>query len=112
MSTRSKRSKMCGTSSAGMPWPASATQEDIKGFLSDLAVRWRVSVATQEQALNALVFLFREARGQEPGDLSGYDLSRRGHRLPTVLTRQGCGKLFAGRACAARWICSCNGVCS
>jgi hypothetical protein len=27
-----------------------ATEEDIKGFLSDLAVRGRVSVATQKQA--------------------------------------------------------------
>jgi hypothetical protein len=38
-----------------------ATSEDVKGFLSELAVRGRVSVATQRQALNALVFLFREA---------------------------------------------------
>jgi hypothetical protein len=29
----------------------SATDEDIKGFLSELAVRWRVSIATQKQAL-------------------------------------------------------------
>jgi integrase len=68
--------------------------EDIKGFLSELAVRGRVSLATQQQALNALVFLFREALGCEPGDLSGYDLSRRGRRLPSVLTRQECTKLF------------------
>ena len=72
----------------------SATDEDIKGFLSELAVRGRVSVATQKQALNALVFLFREALGSEPGDLAGYELSRRGRRLPSVLTRQECGKLF------------------
>jgi hypothetical protein len=37
----------------------SATDEDIKGFLSELAVRGRVSVATQKHALSALVFLFR-----------------------------------------------------
>ena len=72
----------------------SATDEDIKGFLSELAVRGRVSIATQKQALNALVFLFREALGCEPGDLAGFELSRRGRRLPAVLTRQECGKLF------------------
>ena len=72
----------------------SATDEDLKGFLSELAVRWRVSIATQKQALNALVFLFREALGCEPGDLAGFELSRRGRRLPAVLTRQECGKLF------------------
>ena len=71
-----------------------ATGEDIKGFLSDLAVRGRVSVATQKQALNALVFLYREGLRQDPGDLSGYEVSRRGRRLPTVLTRQECAKLF------------------
>ena len=71
-----------------------ATGEDLKRFLSDLAVRGRVSVATQKQALNALVFLFREALGCDPGDLSGYELARRGRRLPAVLTRQECQKLF------------------
>jgi hypothetical protein len=48
-----------------------ATGEDVKGFLSQLAVRGRVSAATQRQALNGLVFLFREALGRDPGDLSG-----------------------------------------
>jgi integron integrase len=76
----------------------SATDEDIKGFLSELAVRGRVSIATQKQALNALVFLFREALGSEAGDLSGFELSRRGRRLPAVLTRQECGKLFEALA--------------
>jgi integron integrase len=72
----------------------SATDEDLKRFLSDLAVRWRVSVATQRQALNALVFLFREALGRQPGDLSGFEVSRRGRRLPAVLTRAECARLF------------------
>ena len=72
----------------------SATNEDLKGFLTDLAVKWRVSVSTQKQALNALVFLFREALGRDPGDLSGYELSRKGRRTPTVLSRQECHRLF------------------
>jgi len=80
----------------------SATDEDIKGFLSELAVRGRVSIATQNQALNALVFLFREALGCEPGDLTGFELSRRGRRLPAVLTRQECGKLFEALTGTAR----------
>ena len=72
----------------------SATGEDIKAFLSDLAVKGRVAVATQKQALNALVFLFREGLGRDAGDLSGFQLSRRGPRVPTVLTRRECQKLF------------------
>jgi integron integrase len=59
-----------------------------------LAVKGRVSVATQKQALNSMVFLFREALGRDPGDLSGYELSRRGRRPPTVLTRVECDRLF------------------
>ena len=46
-----------------------AGSEDLKAFLSDLAVNGRVSVATQKQALNALIFLFREGLGREAGDL-------------------------------------------
>ena len=71
-----------------------ATDEHIKGFLSDLAVKGRVSAATQKQALNSLIFLFREALGRQPGDLSGYELSRRGRRMPSVLTGSECQRLF------------------
>ena len=40
------------------------------------------------------MFLFREGLGREAGDLSGFQLSRRGPRMPTVLTRQECQRLF------------------
>jgi integron integrase len=76
----------------------SAAGEDLKSFLSDLAVKGRVSVATQKQALNALIFLFREALGREAGDLTGFQLSRRGPRVPTVLTRKECQGLFEAMA--------------
>ena len=72
----------------------SVTGEDLKAFLSHLAVHGRVGVATQKQALNALIFVFREALGREAGDLSGFQLSRRGPRIPTVLSRPECRRLF------------------
>src|SRR5882672_2207218 len=71
-----------------------ATGEDIKAFLSELAVKGRVSRSTQKQALNALVFLFREGLGREAGDLSGFQTSRRGPRVPSVLSRKECQRLF------------------
>ncbi len=40
------------------------------------------------------MFLFREALGRDPGDLSGYEVSRRGARVPTVLSRPECQRLF------------------
>ena len=70
------------------------TGEDLKAFLSDLAVKGRVSRSTQKQALSALVFLFREALGREAGDLSGFQLSRRNPRVPTVLSHKECQRLF------------------
>jgi len=73
-----------------------ATGEDLKAFLSELAVKRRVSRSTQKQALNALVFLFREALGREAGDLSGFQTSRRGPRVPSVLSRKECQRLFEG----------------
>ena len=66
--------------------------------MSELAVKGRVSRSTQKQALNALVFLFREALGREAGDLSGFQTARRGARVPTVLTRKECLRLFESMA--------------
>ncbi len=71
-----------------------AGDEDLKRFLTHLAVELRVSVATQKQALNALVFLFTQGLGRLPGDLSGFELSRRPRRLPAVLTPAECRALF------------------
>jgi integron integrase len=79
-----------------------ATGEDLKGFLSELAVKGRVSKSTQKQALNALVFLFREGLGREAGDLSGFQVSRRGPRIPTVLSRKECQRLFEAMEGTAR----------
>lgn len=79
-----------------------AGSEDLKGFLSELAIKGRVSKSTQKQALNALVFLFREGLGKDPGDVSGFAVSRRGPRVPTVLTRKECTKLFEAMEGTAR----------
>ncbi len=79
-----------------------AGAEDLRAFLSELAVKHRVSVATQKQALNALVFLVREVLKQEPGDFADFERARRGRRLPSVLTRAECQLLFAALEGTAR----------
>jgi integron integrase len=71
-----------------------ADDEDIKRYLSHLAVQGNVAASTQRQALNALVFLFREVLNREPGDLEGYQASRRPAHVPTVLTQKECSSLF------------------
>jgi integron integrase len=67
---------------------------DVRGWLSDLAVKARVSAATQAQALNAVVFFFREVLRRDPGDFSDFTRARRGRKVPTVLTQEECRRLF------------------
>jgi len=44
-------------------------EAELRGFLDGLAQVGQVSASTQRQALNALVFLFREVMGRQLGDL-------------------------------------------
>ncbi|NBV24271.1 MAG: integron integrase [Proteobacteria bacterium] len=60
---------------------------EVRGFLTYLAVERNVAAATQNQALNALVFLYREVIGGELGWLDGFEPAKRGQRLPEVLSR-------------------------
>ena len=62
-------------------------EEQIKEFLDEMALRGRFSASSQRQALNALVFLYREAYGRQLGDFSDYRRAQARSRLPVVLTR-------------------------
>jgi len=73
----------------------------VRSFLEDLAVRGRVSASTQNQALNALVFFFREGLKRELGELGGFEHAKRPRRLPVVLTRGEVSRLLA--AVTAEW---------
>jgi integron integrase len=57
---------------------------EVQQFLTDLAVRGRVSVSTQNQALNALVFLYKQVLEIELGRFDAVR-ARRPKRLPVVL---------------------------
>jgi len=67
---------------------------EVRAFLSKLAVEERVGVATQRQALNALVFYFREVAGKELGELGDFARARKRTRVPVVLNRAECERLF------------------
>lgn len=58
----------------------------LTAFLNHLASRERVSASTQAQALSALVFLYRQVLGEDPGWLEGLERVKRKHFLPVVLT--------------------------
>jgi integron integrase len=61
---------------------------EIHQFLSHLAINKRVAASTQNQALNAIVFLYRKVLKKELGDFSDFPRARRPKRLPVVLSRQ------------------------
>lgn len=62
--------------------------ESVRGFLDHLVLERNVSASTQNQALNALVFLFRKVFELELGELGNFAYSKRPKRLPVVLTRE------------------------
>ena len=68
--------------------PATMGEREINAFLTHLALRERVSASTQNQALSALLFLYRHVLGRELGDLGEIIRARRPKRLPVVLTRE------------------------
>jgi integron integrase len=67
--------------------PQEMAEAEISQFLSGLATDGRVSASTQNQALNALLFLYREVLGKNIGYVDGVVRAKRQPRLPTVLTR-------------------------
>jgi len=67
---------------------------DVRDFLSHLAVKQRIFSSTQNQAFNALLFLFREVLKVELKGLGKTVRAKRGIRLPVVLTVEEVQQLF------------------
>ena len=89
--------------STGKRHPATLGEAEVTAFLSHLAVTRHVAAATQNQALSALLFLYKEVLGQELGWLDGVQRATRPPRLPTVLTRDEAGRLLASMV-GTRWL--------
>jgi integron integrase len=71
----------------GKRHPRDMGKDELSRFLSALAVERQVSASTQNQALNALLFLYRYALEQDIGWLADVVRAKRPQRLPVVLTR-------------------------
>jgi integron integrase len=67
--------------------PAEMGETEINAFLTHLAVKEKVSASTQNQALSALLFLYRHVIGRELGDLGEVIRARRPKHVPVVMTR-------------------------
>jgi integrase len=75
--------------------PKDMGAKEISAFLSYLARDRNVSASTQNQALNALVFLYKQVLGIDIGDLGPTERAKKPERLPTVMSREEVGLLLA-----------------
>lgn len=71
----------------GLRHPRELGEAEVAEFLTHLADRQGVAASTQQQALSALLFFYRDVLGRPLGHLGPVHRARRPHRLPVVLTR-------------------------
>jgi integron integrase len=75
--------------------PEEMGTEEIRQFLSHLAVEGSVSASTQNVALCALLFLYRDVLGVELPYVEGIQRAKRPARVPVVFTRKEVERLLA-----------------
>jgi len=68
--------------------------EEIKEFLTHLAVNRRVSASTQNQALCSIVFLYKRVLEIDLGEFSDFQYSKRPQTLPVVMTVEEVGRFL------------------
>jgi integrase len=83
--------------------PAEMRETEIAQFLSSLATDRNISASTQNQALNAILFLYHEVLGNNIGHVNGVIRAKKTRRLPVVLTKEEV-KTVLGRLGGAPWL--------
>lgn len=79
----------------GKRHPRDMGAADVERFLTELASRRQVAPATQNQALSALLFLYKQVLGIELPWLDDVQRAKKPQRLPVVLTRPEAQLLLA-----------------
>ena len=79
----------------GVRHPAEMGEPEMNAFLTHLAVAGKVSASTQNQALSALLFLYRHVIGRETGDLGDVIRARKPVHIPVVMTRDEVKRVIA-----------------
>lgn len=74
--------------------PKEMANPEIEAFLSHLAVDQKVSAATQNQAFNALLFLYKEVLKKELDNSIEAIRAKKPKRLPTVMTKEETKKVI------------------
>ena len=79
----------------GKRHPREMAEAEVIAFLTHLAREGNVAASTQNQALSALLFLYKEVLKEEIGWLEGVERATKPKRLPVVLNRDEVHKIFA-----------------
>mgnify|MGYP000238057345 CR=1 FL=1 len=74
--------------------PKDLSSDAIAHFLSYLAIKRNVSASTQNQALSAIVFLYREVLEMPLDDIGDFQYAKKPKRLPVVLTQNEVRRVF------------------
>jgi integron integrase len=75
--------------------PMEIGEQEITQFLSHLAINKHVSASTQNQALNAIIFLYKQVLKKELGSLDDIERAKRPRRLPVVFTAEEAKAIIA-----------------
>ena len=68
--------------------PEDLGEAEVSRYLTHLAVNQKVTASTQNQALSALLFLYRNVLKRELGQFKDIEKAKRPQRLPMVFTRE------------------------
>jgi len=80
---------------SGKRHPKDMGGPEVERFLSNLAVQGRVAASTQNQALSALLFLYREVLAVDLPWLDNVVRAKRPQRVPSVLSREEVQRLLS-----------------
>ena len=83
--------------------PGEMAEPEINAYLTHLAVKEKVSASTQNQALSALLFLYRYVLDRKIGDLGEVIRARKPKRIPVVMTRDEV-KAVLGHLHGDKWL--------
>jgi len=87
----------------GKRHPCEMGAVELEAFLTGLATHGRVAASTQNQALAALLFLYRQVLGVELPWLDNIRRAKKPERLPTVLTREEVAAML-GQMSGVTWL--------
>ena len=79
----------------GKRHPRELGAEGVRSFLTHLAVHEHVAASTQNQAFNALLFLYKQVLKVEAPNIEGVERARTSKNLPVVFTREEANAVIA-----------------